>query len=326
MIIRSITHHALEALCAQASEAVVVVDAQGCIALFNPAAEAALGLCAAEVVGRLLSDCAVLQPLAARLGETTDNGQGAIRALLPLASGEQVPVQVIVLLDGMPAAGEDLVENLVHDLKLPAAMAKNFIDVVQEAGELNAQQLDFANRARLKMLTMVDAINEVIDTFWMNASGRLHLRQTDLVPIIRKIEREAGDLARLRGVTIELDLPADGCTVLVDSTRIRNAISNLVNNAIKYSLNGGTVRIALTQEPGSITCQVADQGIGIAAEELERIFERGYRVRSKETDRIEGTGAGLAIVKTIVEKHGGKVFVSSTPGEGSVFGFTLPTA
>lgn len=324
MMIRSITHHALETLCAQASEAIVAVDAQGCVALFNPAAEAALGLRAAEVVGRLLSDYAVLQPLVDRLSEA-DNNQGAIRAMLPLASGEQVPVQVIALLDGMPVAGEDLVENLVHDLKVPAAMAKNFIDVVQEAGDLNAQQLDFANRARLKMLTMVDAINEVIDTFWMNASGRLHLRQTDLVPIIRKIERDAGDLARLRGVTIELDLPAEGCTVLVDSTRVRNAISNLVNNAIKYSLNGGTVRIALTQEPGSITCRVTDQGIGIAAEELERIFERGYRVRSKATERIEGTGAGLAIVKTIVEKHGGKVFVSSTPGEGSVFGFTLPT-
>lgn len=324
MMIRSITHHALETLCAQASEAIVAVDAQGCVALFNPAAEAALGLRAAEVVGRLLSDYAVLQPLVDRLSEA-DNNQGAIRAMLLLASGEQVPVQVIALLDGMPVAGEDLVENLVHDLKVPAAMAKNFIDVVQEAGDLNAQQLDFANRARLKMLTMVDAINEVIDTFWMNASGRLHLRQTDLVPIIRKIERDAGDLARLRGVTIELDLPAEGCTVLVDSTRVRNAISNLVNNAIKYSLNGGTVRIALTQEPGSITCRVTDQGIGIAAEELERIFERGYRVRSKATERIEGTGAGLAIVKTIVEKHGGKVFVSSTPGEGSVFGFTLST-
>lgn len=324
MMIRSITHHALETLCAQASEAIVAVDAQGCVALFNPAAEAALGLRAAEVVGRLLSDYAVLQPLVDRLSEA-DNNQGAIRAMLLLASGEQVPVQVIALLDGMPVAGEDLVENLVHDLKVPAAMAKNFIDVVQEAGDLNAQQLDFANRARLKMLTMVDAINEVIDTFWMNASGRLHLRQTDLVPIICKIERDAGDLARLRGVTIELDLPAEGCAVLVDSTRVRNAISNLVNNAIKYSLNGGTVRIALTQEPGSITCRVTDQGIGIAAEELERIFERGYRVRSKATERIEGTGAGLAIVKTIVEKHGGKVFVSSTPGEGSVFGFTLPT-
>lgn len=325
MMIRSITHHALEALCAQASEAIIAVDAQGCVALFNPAAEAALGLRAAEVVGRLLSDHAVLQPLVDCLSEA-DNNQGAIRALLPLAPGEQVPVQVIALLDGMPVAGEDLVENLVHDLKVPAATAKNFIDVLQEAGALNAQQLDFANRARLKMLTMVDAINEVIDTFWMNASGRLHLRQTDLVPIIRKIEREASDLARLRGVTIESDLPAEGCTVLVDSTRVRNAISNLVNNAIKYSLDGGTVRIALTQEPGSVTCRVTDQGIGIASEELERIFERGYRVRSKATERIEGTGAGLAIVKTIVEKHGGKVFVSSTPGEGSVFGFALPAA
>ncbi|MCL4239072.1 MAG: PAS domain-containing protein [Anaerolineae bacterium] len=324
MMIRSITHHALEALCVQASEAIVAVDAQGCIILFNPAAEAALGLRAAEVVGRLLSDHAALQALAVLLSEA-DSSQGAIRVRLPLASGGQVPVQVIALLDGTPAAGEDLVENLVHDLKVPAASAKNFIDVVQEAGELNAQQLDFANRARLKMLTMVDAINEVIDTFWMNASGRLYPQQTDLVPIIRKIGREAGDFARLRGVTIELALPEEGCTVLVDSTRVRNAISNLVNNAIKYSLNGGTVRIALTQEPGSITCQVTDQGIGIAAEELERIFERGYRVSSKATERVEGTGAGLAIVKTIVEKHGGEVFVSSTPGEGSVFGFALPT-
>lgn len=325
MMIRSITHYALEALCAQALEAIIVIDMQGCITLFNPAAEAALSLCARDVVGHALSDYAVLQPLAACLSDA-DNSQGAIRAMLPLASGEQVPVQVIALLDGVPSAGEDLVENLVHDLKVPVATAKSFIDLLQEVGELNEQQMDWANRARLKMLTMVDAINEVIDTFWMDASGRLHLQQTDLVPIIRKIERESSDLARLRRVKTELDLPADSCTVLVDATRIKGAISNLVNNAIKYSLNGGTVCIALRQEPGLITCQVTDQGIGIPAEELERIFERGYRVRSKGTERIEGTGVGLAIVKTVIEKHGGEVFVSSTPGEGSVFGFTLPIA
>ncbi len=324
-MIRSITHYALEALCTQASEAIIVVDVQGCITLFNPAAEAALGLLARDVVGRALSDYAVLQPLAARLSDT-GNSQGAIRVMLPVASGEQVPVQVIALLDGVPSAGEDLVENLVHDLKVPVATAKSFIDLLQEVGELNEAQMDWANRARLKMLTMVDAINEVIDTFWMDASGRLHLQQTDLVPIIRKIEREASDLARLRGVKIELDLPADGCNVLVDATRIKGAISNLVNNAVKYSLNGGTVCVALSQEPGLITCRVADQGIGIPAGELERIFERGYRVRSKGTERIEGTGVGLAIVKTVIQKHGGKAFVSSTPGEGSVFGFTLPTA
>jgi signal transduction histidine kinase len=326
MMIRSITHHALEALCTQAREAIIVTDRQGCIALLNQAAEAALGLRARDAVGRALSDYAVLQPLASLLKDA-NSSQGAIWANLHGESGEPVPVHVIELCAEVALSpADELIDGLVHDLKLPVTAAKGFIDVIVGMGGLSNQQINFANRASLKMVTMSEAINEVIDTFWMDASGQLNPQQTDLVPILTKIVREANDFARLRGVSIELSHPQDGCTILADATRIRGAMTNLVSNAIKYSLNGGTVRITLRQEKDTVTFEVADQGIGIAQEDLARIFERGYRVNSEQTKGVEGTGVGLTIVSTVIAKHGGRVFVRSTPGEGSVFGFTVPVA
>jgi len=326
MIIRSITHHALEALCAQATEAIIVADRQGCIALLNQAAEAALGLRARDVVGRALGDYTVLQPLVSLLKDA-NSSQGAIRTNVHRESGEPVPVHVIELCTEVALSpADELIDGLVHDLKLPVTAAKGFIDVIVGMGGLSNQQISFANRASLKMVTMSEAINEVIDTFWMDASGQLNLQQTDLVPILAKIVREANDFARLRGVSVELHHPEDGCTILADATRIRGAMTNLVSNAIKYSLNGGMVRITLRQEDDTVIFEVADQGIGIAQEELARIFERGYRVSSEQTKGVEGTGVGLTIVSTVVAKHGGKVFVRSTPGEGSVFGFTVPVA
>ena len=325
MMIRSITHHALEALCDQATEAIIVIDTQKCITLLSPAAEAALGLRARDVVGHALTDQAVLQPLAAFLKDANST-QGVIRTTVPGTSGEPASVQVITLFnEAALSSADELIDTLVHDLKVPVSAAKGFIDVVVGMGGLSDQQIGFANRASLKMMTMAEAINEVIDTFWMDASGQLHLQETDLVPIINSVAREANDFARVRGVSIELELPDDGCTILVDAMRIKGAIRNLVNNAVKYSLNGGTVRIALSRENEAITFKVADQGIGIAQDELGRIFERGYRVSSEQTKGVEGTGVGLTIVSTVVAKHGGEVFVSSTPGNGSVFGFTLPT-
>ncbi len=324
MMIRSITHHALEALCAQAAEAVIVADQQGCIALLNPAAEAALGLRARDAVGRALGDYANLRPLTNLLHEA-NSSQGAIRATVPEASGEPVPVQVIKLLNETAlSSADELIDGLVHDLQVPVAGAKALIDAVVGLGGLSEKQTDFANRASLKMVTISEAVKEVIDTFWMDASGQLKLQQTDLLPIITRVLRDAADFARLRGVKIEQDLPEDGCTILADAMRIKGAMSNLVYNAIKYSLNGGTVRVTLRRENGTVTFEVADQGIGIAQEELARIFERGYRVSSEQTKNVEGTGVGLTIVSTVVAKHGGKVFVSSTPGKGSVFSFTVP--
>ncbi len=318
MITHTLTHETLETLCSQSPVATIVIDPDKRIRLLNPAAEKALELPPLTAVGRALSDYEILRP--------TPNGPGVQRATLRLHTDTEIPLQIIVSLDTSTAALSqvELVEQLVHDLKRPAAVAKSLADMVQETGPLNQDQLTWLDRARRKLLTISSAINEVIDTFWMEVSGQLLWQQTDLVPIVQRLVREASDLAHMNGITLETELPEDGCPALVDATRIQGAISNLINNAVKYSPNGGIVRISLKDEGDSITFQVSDQGIGIPAEELERIFEPGYRVRNKETERIEGTGIGLTIVRTVVDKHGGKVFVHSTPGQGSTFGFTLP--
>lgn len=321
----TITHEALEALCTQSSQATIVIDPDRRICLLNSAAEKALGVSPLGAIGRSLTDYQTLQPITERLN-TTLNGPGIQTVVLKTNADVEIPLQIIVSHDNATASLSQvqLVESLVHDLKRPAAVAKSLADMVQETGPLSSEQLSWLDRTRRKLLTMASAINEVIDTFWMEVSGQLLWQQTDLVPIVQRIVREANDLARMNSVTLEIDLPEDGCQVVVDATRIQGAINNLVNNAVKYSPNGGVVRVSLTEQEHSITFQVSDQGIGIPQEELTRIFEPGYRVRSKETERIEGTGIGLTIVQTVVAKHGGQVFVNSTPGQGSTFGFTLP--
>jgi len=325
MITHTLTHETLETLCSQSPVATIVIDPDKRIRLLNPAAEKALGLPPLTAVGRSLADYETLRPIAEHL-DTTPNGPGVQSATLKLRADMEIPLQIVVSLDTSTAALSqvELVEQLVHDLKRPAAVAKSLADMVQETGSLNQDQLAWLDRARRKLLTMSSTINEVIDTFWMEVSGQLLWQQTDLVPIVQRLVREASDLAQMNGITLETELPENGCPALVDATRIQGAISNLINNAVKYSPNGGVVRISLQDEGDRITFQVSDQGIGIPAEELERIFEPGYRVRSKETERIEGTGIGLTIVRAVVDKHGGKVFVHSTPGQGSTFGFTLP--
>ncbi len=325
MITHTLTHETLETLCRQSPVATIVIDPDKRIRLINPAAEKALELPSLTAVGRSLSDYEILRPIAEHL-DTTPNGPGIQTTGLKLSASAEVTVQIIVALDISAAnlSQVELVENLVHDLKRPAAVAKTLADMVQETGPLNQDQLVWLDRTRRKLLTMSSAINEVIDTFWMEVSGQLLWQQTDLVPIVQRLVREANDLAQMNGITLETELPENGCPALVDATRIQGAINNLINNAVKYSPNGGVVRVSLKHEGDSITFQVSDQGIGVLPEELERIFEPGYRVRNKETERIEGTGIGLTIVRTVVDKHGGKVFVHSTLGQGSVFGFTLP--
>jgi two-component system phosphate regulon sensor histidine kinase PhoR len=130
--------------------------------------------------------------------------------------------------------------------------------------------------------------------------------------------------AQNQGVDLRLHLAADSCPYQGDERRLESAIYNLIGNAIKYSPDGGPVDVFVESHDGNITIQVKDQGIGIQPEHLEDIFENFFRVRTPETQQIEGSGLGLPIVKTVVAKHGGEVMVTSTPGEGSTFGFSLP--
>jgi two-component system sensor histidine kinase VicK len=133
------------------------------------------------------------------------------------------------------------------------------------------------------------------------------------------------DIARRTRVhRLLVDFPVDFPIVEADANRVRQVLRNLIDNAIKYSPDGGLVVVRGEIRAAEIVISVADQGIGIAPEHLNRLFERFFRVRSGLGDRVVGSGLGLPIARTVVESHGGQIWAESQLGEGTTLHFTLP--
>ena len=155
-------------------------------------------------------------------------------------------------------------------------------------------------------------------------SGRLRLdkQPTDLGRLVSNTIKSMEALsARHRLVS---DFPAEPLVAMVDSKRVEQVLRNLLDNAIKYSPEGGTITVQAYPDNAQILIAVSDEGIGIPAEEWDRIFERFHRVENAITRRMRGAGLGLAVCQGIVEAHGGRIWVESQPGAGSTFCFTLP--
>ena len=126
--------------------------------------------------------------------------------------------------------------------------------------------------------------------------------------------------------TIHLHAPASMDPVCADPDKIEQVIMNLVDNAVKYSPAGGEVSVSLLRDSQKVEFKVSDQGVGIPPEHLPYIFDKFHRVDNRATREIYGTGLGLYVSKSIVEAHGGNIWVESEPGVGSTFHFTLPLA
>ena len=130
--------------------------------------------------------------------------------------------------------------------------------------------------------------------------------------------------AKESGVSIELQVADDLPLAHADPGRLGQVFDNLLGNAIKFSPSGSTITVRVRRDGAFVRADVEDQGIGIPADKLDKIFDRFYQVNGSTTRRFGGTGLGLAIVKTIVESHGGQVAVESEVGVGSIFSFALP--
>jgi two-component system phosphate regulon sensor histidine kinase PhoR len=133
-------------------------------------------------------------------------------------------------------------------------------------------------------------------------------------------------MAQQEGLTLVEDYAPDLKPALGDQERLGRVFGNLIGNAIKFTPDGGTIMVRLTNDGESVRADVIDEGIGIAQDNLTRIFERFYQVDGSSKRRFRGTGLGLAIVKEIIDAHGGTITVSSEIGTGSTFSFTVPVA
>jgi signal transduction histidine kinase len=226
-------------------------------------------------------------------------------------------------LENLESSRRDLVANVSHELKTPItairAHLENLLDGVEEP-DAETLQVMLAQSERLGRL-----VEQLLDLSKLE-SGDVPLRreQVALAPLVSRVMSEIEVASAGRDVHVASDLPGDLPQIEADAERMHQVIFNLVDNAVRFTPEGGAVRIAAQRVNGSIEVRVADTGVGIPSEALPRLFERFYRVDPARARDGGGTGIGLAIARSVVEAHGGTIRAESRLGKGSTFTFDVP--
>ena len=212
-----------------------------------------------------------------------------------------------------------------HDLHTPLTAIKGSLEVLlhETVGvELRHELLGIAQQNADRLFRMV---SDILDLARIEA-GRfeIHPEPFDMVAGLQSTIDRMRRLIQDRG--IELTLQADEGLPLVraDGLRMDQVFTNLLSNALKFTAPGGTVALSVRGLSDEVLVQVRDSGMGIPEEHLGRIFDRFYRVLLPPGEKVEGSGLGLSICKSIVEEHGGRIWAESVPGQGSIFSFTIP--
>src|ERR1043166_3754427 len=224
-------------------------------------------------------------------------------------------------------AREEFVANVSHELRTPLSLIKGYaetlLDGAKDNPELASKFLQTINRNAERLRLLIEDLLTVSEL----ESGRVTL-ELKPVALPSLVEKVFGDLrARAKPRDIQLVNRAPDLAVRADIGRLEQVFGNLIDNAIKYGRPGETVTVgARAMDGAQIEIFVQDDGPGIPAEALDRLFERFFRVDKARSREQGGTGLGLSIVKHIVQNHGGRVWASSQPGKGATFFFTLPQA
>ncbi len=220
----------------------------------------------------------------------------------------------------------DFVSNVSHELRTPLANIKGYtetlLDGAIEDRETARSFLRIIEKHTARMTRLIDdlLILSSLETQEMPISPS-SIDMADVVSsVIQGLKKQAED----KGIELSLKLSSPSLPVRADKERMEQVLINLIDNAIKYTPEGGKVKVSACQEDSKIRVDVEDTGIGIPAKDIPRIFERFYRVDKARSRELGGTGLGLAIVKHIILSHRGKVWVTSEVGKGSRFSFTLP--
>ncbi len=241
--------------------------------------------------------------------------------------GAVVVLNDVTRLRRLERVRRDFVANVSHELKTPITAIKGYVETLR----------DGALEDREDALRFLDVLARQTDRLGAIIEDLLLLARIEQEEEREAIRLEPGPVAKMlgaavqacvrradeRGVSISLDA-GDELEAPMNETLLEQAVSNLIDNAVKYSPEGSRVEVEARKEDGEISIRVADHGAGIEKKHLDRIFERFYRVDEARSRKAGGTGLGLSIVKHIAQVHGGSVRAESVPGEGSTFVITIP--
>lgn len=220
----------------------------------------------------------------------------------------------------------DFVANVSHELKTPLTVIRGMVETMEDDAEMPADtRARFLARMRTQAEYLTAQVADLLAISRFEGGDQPMAREpVDLVRLASEIVSMRATGAEDRGLRFHAELPSNPVTITGDPLAIGQALGNLIDNALHYTPEGGSVTLSLDLMEGQARFSVTDTGIGIEPEHIERIFERFYRADKARSREQGGTGLGLAIVKHVVSAHGGEVHVESKPGRGSTFSFTLP--
>jgi signal transduction histidine kinase len=217
----------------------------------------------------------------------------------------------------------NMTADIAHELRTPLSVIRGNLEAIADGVfQPTKENVSSIHREAVLLSRLVDDLQELA----LAEAGQLRIEPeiTDVSSLIRRVLTNVATWAQSEGISIVADSAPDLPMVSVDSQRIGQVISNLVDNALRHSAEGGKVTVRTRLAADGVQVDVVDQGPGLSPEELSLVFERFYRGDKTRSRATGGAGLGLAIVKQLVEAHGGRVWVESTEGQGATFSFTLP--
>lgn len=219
---------------------------------------------------------------------------------------------------------EQFIQNASHELKTPIAIAQTNIEVIEMEEKATVADYKSLMEVIKPSLERMNVLSQNLLLLSGDRQNQVKWSIVDIASLLKEVVTDFGAKAALAEVNLELELVPEGVFLKGEAQYLKQAISNLVDNAIKYNHPGGRVMISAHAKDSQLIIQVHDSGIGISHMDQQHIFDRFYRVEKSRSRAKGGAGLGLAIVKKIVEDHGGTISVESTPNEGSTFQVTLP--
>lgn len=336
----------LNAILQGMGEGVMVVGYDGSITLVNPAFQGMFAL-DGDVVGRQLIEVSRHPDLLSAFSEQQRSHGDLLREIVIQPQGRTllthlVPLEFEGRRQGCVAVFHDIsdmkkvenmrrdfVANVSHELRTPVAVIKGYaetlLDGTLDSDPERARRFTEIIRSHSERLTAL--INDILILSRLEARGTvLELTALDAVEAALQAVQLLQEQAGARGIDVQVDISGEVPRVMAEPGRLEQVLVNLLDNALKYTPEGGSVRIFSEDAGDFVRISVADNGLGIPSKDLPRIFERFYRVDAARSREQGGTGLGLAIVKHIIQLHGGEVAVTSTIGRGSTFSFTLKKA
>ena len=221
----------------------------------------------------------------------------------------------------------DFVANVSHELRTPLSILRGYIETLLDSPETSRAELSRILKVMERHSKRLDLLVDDLLTLAQLESGNPNLQLGDIAvsSFFRELIRDWEKKLATKQLNAVVDLPSDLPAIRADRARLQEALYNLLDNAVKYSREHGEIRLIARQRDQEIVLSVSDDGVGIAEDELPRIFERFYRVdKARSHDSVRGTGLGLAIVKHIAQLHGGRVEAESEIGKGTTIRVVLP--